>query len=632
VLGGADDAGDLRVVLDGVDRSDEIERFASLGMLTLLEELATGMRETTGAQPFSGLGDRVVAGELIDDEPARRVAEHLLSGLSAAAWSVAIDDDLRSDEVPEIRASLQVLLSNARLIRVDISGGGDEREGGVVQGPQFVRRAMEQIAHGAACDRNSDLTIRLFKSILWNRIVALGDDEMSDEARCVPRLFANAIGSGRRNHMAATAGERFASEDALAEVGAHVLDDARDLSLTDGPQRALTRWASSGVIRHAKVCHLDVQVRVAELGLGGALGRRGLRRRLGRRRGWRQLRALALLALVAGGAALELFEARHHRGELGVLRFGVRLPPAVVIVVVGRDQREVLITSRGDCRSSSARHRADDRNRCDLCCALCDALAAARLPGGGAAGRGQIEASEQHRQLGPVEHDAVGPRFDIGHAESALGQTLIVDDEAASVPEEDLHAIDPPADEYEEVPLERIHAESRSHKRGQAIMSASQIDGLGRQVDTRPRRNAQHPTRSAAIKRVRYSTSVSEWTRMIRSLIWISIGLEGAAAVRDGRTTTGNNSGRLGATFFSRQRHHERVRGWTPYRRATSATVEPRSTSALSCCQNSRPYRTPEASGIAEPSSRRQNPYGYVSIAPRAVDPRLAVSPDCWPR
>jgi hypothetical protein len=33
---------------------------------------------------------------------------------------------------------------------------------------------------------------------------------------------------------------------------------------------------------------------------------------------------------------------------------------------------------------------------------------------------------------------------------------------------------------------------------------------------------------------------------MIRSLTWISIGLTGAAATRDGRTTTGNNSGRVG--------------------------------------------------------------------------------------
>ena len=70
VLGGADDAGALRVVLDSVDGSDEVERFAGLGMLTLLEELAARVGETTGAHSFSWLGDRVVAGELIDDQKA----------------------------------------------------------------------------------------------------------------------------------------------------------------------------------------------------------------------------------------------------------------------------------------------------------------------------------------------------------------------------------------------------------------------------------------------------------------------------------------------------------------------------------------------------------------------------------
>lgn len=44
VLGGSEDARSLRLVLDGVDRTDDVERLLRLGMLTLLEELAACVR------------------------------------------------------------------------------------------------------------------------------------------------------------------------------------------------------------------------------------------------------------------------------------------------------------------------------------------------------------------------------------------------------------------------------------------------------------------------------------------------------------------------------------------------------------------------------------------------------------
>jgi hypothetical protein len=64
----ADDASALRMVLDAIELSDQVERFLSFGMLALLVEFAPSMGEAAGSRPESGLGDCVVAGVLVDDE------------------------------------------------------------------------------------------------------------------------------------------------------------------------------------------------------------------------------------------------------------------------------------------------------------------------------------------------------------------------------------------------------------------------------------------------------------------------------------------------------------------------------------------------------------------------------------
>ena len=89
-----------------------------------------------------------------------------------------------------------------------------------------------------------------------------------------------------------------------------------------------------------------------------------------------------------------------------------------------------------------------------MCAASCNR--SILLRGGGppcrlAAGPRQVEAAEQHCQLGSVEPHSVGVGGDLRQAEAPLGEALVVDDEAAVVPEQDLDAIAAPSDEDEQM-------------------------------------------------------------------------------------------------------------------------------------------------------------------------------------
>lgn len=120
VRGGADDAGELRVALDLVDLVDDVENNLDLGVLALVEELATGLSEAAGAGPLSGLGDGVVADVRVYDEPALRGPAALRT--LARVFRHRDRDDLRDELLVPPRCGLSPLV--LRLRRV---GLGDER-------------------------------------------------------------------------------------------------------------------------------------------------------------------------------------------------------------------------------------------------------------------------------------------------------------------------------------------------------------------------------------------------------------------------------------------------------------------------------------------------------------------------
>src|SRR5579859_186953 len=140
----AHDAGVLDLAFDDVDAADEIERDTDLGVLALLEELATRVCKTARAGALSRRGDRVVAGVAVDDETSLRLAEHGARDFAAASWSVAVDDELGRDEVPDEGALVQAELLDARLVGVHVGGLLNERERSSVKRRKLASRAMEQ--------------------------------------------------------------------------------------------------------------------------------------------------------------------------------------------------------------------------------------------------------------------------------------------------------------------------------------------------------------------------------------------------------------------------------------------------------------------------------------------------------
>ena len=125
-------------------------------------------------------------------------------------------------------------------------------------------------------------------------------------------------------------------------------------------------------------------------------------------------------------------------------------------------------------------------------------LAIARLPSRHAPSADEIETAEQHRELGAVEHDAIGALADPRHAEAAAREALVIEDETASIPKQDLDAINTTTDEDEEVSFEWVHLEACAHERDEAVVAAPEIHGLDGEIDLGADGDAEHQLRSAA--------------------------------------------------------------------------------------------------------------------------------------
>ena len=86
-----------------------------------------------------------------------------------------------------------------------------------------------------------------------------------------------------------------------------------------------------------------------------------------------------------------------------------------------------------------------------------------------AADVGEVDAVQQHGELGGVELGAEGVLVELREAKAALLKALVEDDEAAVVPGEDLHPVPPPRDEDEEVAGEDVLLPAGADERRQAV-------------------------------------------------------------------------------------------------------------------------------------------------------------------
>ena len=94
-----------------------------------------------------------------------------------------------------------------------------------------------------------------------------------------------------------------------------------------------------------------------------------------------------------------------------------------------------------------------------------------------------VDAVEQHRELGGIEARGDLRRVDRGQPEAALLETLVVDDEAAVVPGEDLRAVSAARDEDEEVAGEHVLSPAGAHEGDEPINAVPHVDRLRGEED-----------------------------------------------------------------------------------------------------------------------------------------------------
>jgi hypothetical protein len=180
-----------------------------------------------------------------------------------------------------------------------------------------------------------------------------------------------------------------------------------------------------------------------------------------------------------------------------------------------------------------------------------------------------IETSEQHRELRRVEHDVVCALAKTRHPEPAACEPFVIQDESASVPEQDLDPVAAAADEHEQVSCEWIEREDVSYERAEPIVTAAKIDRLGREEDLHPGGERQHVARTAARSAATYCSSLPTGTRKVMrssTSIVIEYGAEtaGCPALSTTGSSVGAAAGELVAFRASSQRHHFKCFAVTP--------------------------------------------------------------------
>ena len=109
----------------------------------------------------------------------------------------------------------------------------------------------------------------------------------------------------------------------------------------------------------------------------------------------------------------------------------------------------------------------------------------------------QVYAAQEHQKRRRVERHTGGIRRDARENESSDLEALVYENEAASIPVEDLDPVAAPADERKQMAIVRVEFVARANEGAEAVVAAAEIDGLGREVDPHRRRKRQHEGISA---------------------------------------------------------------------------------------------------------------------------------------
>ncbi len=91
-----------------------------------------------------------------------------------------------------------------------------------------------------------------------------------------------------------------------------------------------------------------------------------------------------------------------------------------------------------------------------------------------------VDAVEQHRQLGGVHLDRASIACKARRSKPATLEALVIEDQAAPIPKQNLAAVTAASQEDEQVPGEEIHSPLATNDAAQAVVPAAEIYGGNR--------------------------------------------------------------------------------------------------------------------------------------------------------
>jgi hypothetical protein len=204
----------------------------------------------------------------------------------------------------------------------------------------------------------------------------------------------------------------------------------------------------------------------------------------------------------------------------------------------------------------------------------------------------------------------VAPARNRWHPEASLRQSLVVQDEPVPIPHEDLHAIEPPPQEHEQVSIERIQPPGAPHQRHQPIVAAAKVHRLGREVHPHARGQRQHRARSSATRRATYSMSVPTETRTsmsdtatIRSAAKDALVTSGELGPAVTSTGTKATSGTARSAFLNRYSQPRKLRTSSPRLEQNSTCDCPERSNALTIVAHSARLFRARMEGASSPAT-----------------------------
>lgn len=109
------------------------------------------------------------------------------------------------------------------------------------------------------------------------------------------------------------------------------------------------------------------------------------------------------------------------------------------------------------------------------------------MPVLGAANPTHVDAIEQHGQLRGVHLDRAPVVSEARRTKTAFLKPLVIENESAAIPKQDLAAVSSTPQKHEQMPGEQVHAPLPTHDAAQTIVATAKIDGLDCEVDPNAR-------------------------------------------------------------------------------------------------------------------------------------------------